>query len=144
MLLYVTTWLKITNDGKKILVYCSDVSGAFDRVCSARLLAKLASLGLHRDLFGVVKSWLNERQAFVVVAGARSAGSALSKMVYQGTVFGPSLWNSFVGDASIVFECAGFCIVIYANNFNAFKPYHRSLSNTAILVDLRSRQLELY
>ena len=83
-------------------------------------------------------------EAFVVVAGARSAGSALSNMVYQGTVFGPSLWNSFVGDASIVFECAGFCIVIYANDLNAFKPYHRSLSNTAILADTRSRQVELH
>ena len=57
VLLYVATWLKMVNDGKKIGVYCSDVSGAFDRVCGARLLNKLASLGLHRDLYGVVKSW---------------------------------------------------------------------------------------
>ena len=74
MLLYVATWLKMLNDDKKIGVYCSDVSGAFDPVCSARLLAKLASLGLHRDLVGVVKSWLRERQAFVVVASVGRQG----------------------------------------------------------------------
>ena len=55
VLLYVATWLKMLNDGNKIGLYCSDVSGAFDRVCAARLLYKLASLGLHRDLYGVVK-----------------------------------------------------------------------------------------
>ena len=70
-------------------VYCSDVSGAFDRVSAARLLDKLSALGLHRDLFGTVQSWLRDRQAFVVVAGDRSAGSVLSKIVYQGTVWVP-------------------------------------------------------
>ena len=91
-----------------------------------------------------MKTWIRERQAFVVVGGARSAGTALSNIVYQGTVLGPSLWNAFVGDTSIVFESVGLCIVIYANDLNAFKAYHRSLSNTAILADLRSRQPELH
>ena len=65
-------------------------------------------------------------------------------MVYQGAVFGPSLWNAFVGDAAIVFESAGFCIVIYADDLNAFKAYDRSMSNNVILADLRSRQAELH
>ena len=88
MLLYVTTWLKLRNGSKTNLLYCSDVNGALDRVCAARLLDKLASLGLHGDLLGVVKSWLRYRQAFVVVAGPRFSGSVLSNMVDQGTVFG--------------------------------------------------------
>ena len=50
VLLYVATWLSMLNAGKKIGVYCSDVSGAFDRASAERLLDKLASLGLHRDL----------------------------------------------------------------------------------------------
>jgi len=109
VLVYVVTWLRMLNDGKKVGVYCSDVSGAFDRVSAERLLDKLASLGLHRDLFGVVRSWLRDRRAFVVVAGERSKGSLLSDMVYQGTVWGPSLWNAFVGDVSVVFVSVVFC-----------------------------------
>ena len=58
VMLYVATWLTMLNNRKKVGVYCSDVSGAFDRVCAARLLQKLAALGLHRDLFGTVQSWL--------------------------------------------------------------------------------------
>ena len=65
-LLYVATWLSMLNDTKKIGVYCSDVSGAFDKVSAARLLEKLASLGLHRDLFGTVQSWLRDCKAFVM------------------------------------------------------------------------------
>ena len=56
VLLYVASWLTMLNDGLKVGVYCSDVSGAFDRVSAARLLDKLSALGLHRDLFGTVQS----------------------------------------------------------------------------------------
>ena len=108
------------------------------------MLDKLASLGLHRDLFCVVRSWLRDRRAFVVVAGERSKGSLLSDMVYQGTVWGPSLWNAFVGDVPVVFVSAVFFIVIYADDLNAFKAYDRVLSNGLVFEDLRSRQSELH
>ena len=37
---YVITWISMLNDRKKVGVYCSDVSGAFDRVFAKRLLDK--------------------------------------------------------------------------------------------------------
>ena len=40
------SWISGFNDGKKFGVYCSDVSGAFDRVPSGRVIAKLAAKGL--------------------------------------------------------------------------------------------------
>ena len=141
---YVVTWISMLNDRKKIGVYCSDVSGAFDRVSARRLLDKLAPHGLNADLFAVVQSWLRDRDAFVVVAGQRSSGTKLSNMVYQGTVWGPTLWNVFVGDASIVFESAGFSVVIYADDINAHKAYDRSISNVSVFEDLRCRQRELH
>ena len=73
VLLYVASWFIMWSDGLKVGVYCSDVSGAFDRVSAARLLDKLPAPGLHCDLFGMVQSWLRDRQAFVPVAGDRSA-----------------------------------------------------------------------
>ena len=62
-----------------------------------------------------------------------STGSVLSKMVFQGTVWGPTLWNAFVGDASCVFLSAGFYIIIYGDDFNAFKAYDRNVSNSTVL-----------
>ena len=94
--------------------------------------------------FGTVPSWLRDRQAFVVVAGDRSTGSVLSNIVFQGSVWGPTLWNAFVGDASCVFLSAVFCIIIYADDLNAFKAYDRNVSNSTVLSELRTRQLELH
>ena len=65
-------------------------------------------------------------------------------MVFQGTVFGPTLWNVFVGDAALVFESVGFSVIIYADDVNAWKAYDKSISNEAILEDLRGRQEELH
>ena len=36
-----TTWIKAMSNRDKIVVYCSDVAGAFDRVSSERLLEQL-------------------------------------------------------------------------------------------------------
>ena len=71
MLLYVATWFSMLNDGKKVGVYRSDASGAFDKLSTTRLLETIVSLGLHRDLFGIVQRWLRDRKAFVGVAGDR-------------------------------------------------------------------------
>ena len=43
VLLDVATLLSMLNVWKKIGVYCSDVSGAYDRVSAERLLDKLAT-----------------------------------------------------------------------------------------------------
>ena len=39
------TWVSALASGKKIAIYCSDVSGAFDRVRMTRLVAKLTQKG---------------------------------------------------------------------------------------------------
>ena len=51
-------WLNGLNARRKIAVLCSDVSGAFDRVCRKRLLKKLRKMGLHSKIIAVVESWL--------------------------------------------------------------------------------------
>ena len=78
------------------------------------------------------------------MAGAYSDGSILSNMAFQGTVWGPSLWNVFVGDAAVVFESAGFTVVMYADDVNAFKAYPSSMSNACALADMKLRQAELH
>ena len=104
----VTSWLLAMAQGNKIALYCSDVSGAFDRVDSFRLRNKLLALGMHFRLVRVIESWLRSRTARVVVSGAQSESIDMSDMVYQGTVWGPSLWNTFYSDAALAIRMAGF------------------------------------
>ena len=65
--LYVLHWILTFNSGNKVGIYCSDVAGAFDRVSAAILLRKLRSFGLKENVIGVIKSWLRDRQAFVLL-----------------------------------------------------------------------------
>lgn len=83
------TWIIALGTGRKIAVYCSDVSGAFDRVSLQRLVAKLRKKGLHPQLIAVMTPWLQKRFAHVVVSGESSKEMILSNMVFQGTVTGP-------------------------------------------------------
>ena len=131
--LYVLSWIHALNAGCKVGVYCSDVSGAFDRVSSERLLLKLSSLNLDVKLIEVIRSWLRDRSGYVVVAGTKSRRMPLRNMVYQGTVWGPSLWNTFFGDCVCSIDCLGFQVVIYADDCKAFKFFDRAVPDATIL-----------
>ena len=98
VLFYVLSWIAGLNEGNNIGIYCSDVSGAFDRVDSELLLRKLESFGLNAKLISVIRSWLQQRQGFVIVNGEKSDPMRLFDMVFQGTVWGPILWNVYFGD----------------------------------------------
>ena len=47
LLFLVCSWLQILADGGRIGLYCSDVSGAFDRVSASYLIDKLRRLSIH-------------------------------------------------------------------------------------------------
>ena len=77
LLLNVATWLQAFEHREAVLLYCSDVSGAFDRVPSDRLRQKLFLTGMHPKLFAVLSDWLRGRESSVVVKGSESEWGAL-------------------------------------------------------------------
>ena len=102
-------------------VYCSDVSGAFDKVCADRIAAKLATLHLHPRVHALLASWLAPRRPRVVVEGAFSQPRVLSNSMFQGTVSAPVLWNCFYADASIAVQRQGFIDIFFADDLNCTK-----------------------
>ena len=84
------------------------MSGAFDRVDLDRMGAKLVARGIHPKLIKFFLSWLGNRIAKVVVGGRYSHELMQRNMVYQGTVWGPSLWNLFFEDARHAITTKGF------------------------------------
>ena len=137
-------WIEALNIGDKIGIYCSDVSGAFDRVPASRLIGKLASFGVDKRVLAVVQSWLRPRRAYVVVAGSNAREMKLSDMVFQGTVWGPGLWNTYFGDSQLALHTLGFSVVVYADDLNCFRRYKSHLSNEIILEELREAQVALH
>ena len=144
ILLYVLSWIGSLNRGERIGVYCSDVSGAFDKVDADRLMQKLSTMGLSAQMLRVIRSWLRERRGHVVVGGEKSRTMNLKDMVFQGTVWGPPLWNSFFGDCVAAIHACGFQVVIYADDCNAFKAFPIGRSNGLILDELRQCQQSLH
>ena len=76
------------NKLRKVGVYCSDVSGAFDKVEMTRMVRKLRATGLHESLIATFESWLRTRPANMRVSGDKSETIDLANMVFQGTVWG--------------------------------------------------------
>jgi len=84
----VITWLLGFQSRQKFGLYCSDVSGAFDRVDASRLEIKLVAKGFRVDVLRVIVSWLRKRTAHGIVGGAQSEPMELLNQVFQGTVWG--------------------------------------------------------
>ena len=95
----VLWWLDAFNSGKKIAMYSSDVSGAFDKVSSDRLRLKLERKGWPSKAIQLFRFWLRYRNAKIVVDGEASDSEKLSNMVFQGTFWGPIFRNEFFEDA---------------------------------------------
>ena len=141
-------WLLFLEQGYAVGVYCSDVSGAFDRVSRERLCAKLDTLGLHPDALGFLKSWLDDRMSQVVLGGAASLAELLADSVYQGTVLGPPLWNLFFADARQALQKGNFSETVFADDLNCWKRYlldkNSATPHGAALTNLQEAQQELH
>jgi hypothetical protein len=126
--LLVLRWIDALDKGRKVLVYCSDVSGAFDKVSKNRLMQKLEAKGIHPKLLKLISSWLEPRSASVVVGGTKSEPFRIQNMVYQGTVLGPQLWNLYFEDAYKAIREFMFDEIVFADDLNAYRIVPASTS----------------
>ena len=140
----VITWLLGFQRGQKFGLHCSDVSGAFDKVDAGRLQKKLKAKGFREDVLKVIVSWLRMRTAHVVVGGSKSKPMELLNQVFQGTVWGPPLWNLFFEDAGLCLEVISFVAMVFADDLNAFKHFLNSIENDQIIAEIDIAQNGLH
>ena len=72
-----------------------DISKAFDRVWHAGLLHKLKSYGISGQIFGLISSFLSNRQFWVVLDGKSSQEYPVNAGVPQGFILGPTLFSFY-------------------------------------------------
>ena len=140
----VLAWLAAFKEKASIALYMSDVSGAFDRVSACRLLDKLRAKGMPDDLIKVIQSWLRQRSARVIVGGQESGNMALENMVFQGTVWGPPLWNSFYADSRRPIRMSEFSEIIFADDLNAWRKYDAATTHQTMIKAMTGCQEELH
>jgi hypothetical protein len=142
--LNVLFWITGFTSGRRIGLYCSDVSGAFDRVGVSRLMRKLAAKGLHPRLLKLISSWLEERTYVVIVDGSAGSPGPLRNSVFQGTVWGPPLWNCHYEDARLAINLQDFVETIFADDLNCFKAFPATVSDSDIQEGLTVCQQSLH
>ena len=138
-LLFILTsdWLMAMHVGRKIGIFLSDISGAFDRVRAARLIGKALKKGVGSKMGKFIAGYLEPRIARVVVDGVFSDDFEIADQVFQGTVLGPPLWNLFFADIQNIITSSGAHNSVYADDLNAYKQYQGEESNLDIVADLQ-------
>ena len=120
----------------KIGAYLSDISGAFDRVFKIYLLAKLYEAGVGTKYLNFLDSYLAPGKGRVVVQGAASQEFVIDDSVFQGTVLGPPLWNTFFADVSVPAASTGGQEAVFADGLNVFQLFDRLASEDTVLQKL--------
>ena len=77
-----------------------DISKAFDRVWHAGLLHKLKSYGISGQIFGLISSFLSNRQLWVVLDGKSSQEYPVNAGVPQGSIIERTLFLLYINDLS--------------------------------------------
>ena len=140
----VLTWICIFGKKRKVPVYYSDVFEAFDKVNCQRPIQKLRTRCVPDDILMVIESWLSEWKVSMAVGGEFSQNMQISNMIYQGTVFGPPIWNALYADAAIAVNLYGVLEIMFADDLNCFKNFGLSLDNIALVQDMTRCQQELH
>ena len=78
-----------------------DLSKAFDTINHELLLAKLNAYGFDKNSLEILRNYLNIRWQSTKINTTFSSWSALLKVVSQGSVLGPILFNIFLNDLSL-------------------------------------------
>ena len=136
MALLVCRWLWAFDNGYKVCIYLSDISGAFDRVDRDILIEYLRRWGISEPMRRFLYSYLAPRAASVVAQGHVSESFTIEDEVFQGTVLGPPLWNVFFREIDDTIKCCLFRVAKFADDLAAYGNYYSSISNSQIQEDL--------
>ena len=104
---------RVFNKSEAIRAVTLDISKASDRVWQAGLLHKLESYGISGQVFGLISSFLNNRQLQVVLVGKSSQEYPVNAGVPQGFILGPTLFLLYINNLPDEVICD---IAIYADD----------------------------
>jgi len=94
--------------GLKCCLLALDIEGAFDNAWHPGILARLWKLKCLSNTYSMVRDFLSDRTAHVILGNSFSSKS-VTKGCPQGLVSGPTLWNIIISDLiALLFNAPNF------------------------------------
>ena len=100
-----------------------DISKAFDRVWHAGLLHKRKTYGISGQIFGLISSFLSDRQLHVVLDEKSSQEYLVNAGVPQGSILGPTFFQLYINDLPDDVICN---IAIYADDTTLYSKCNQA------------------
>ena len=100
-----------------------DIYNAFDRISHVGFLQKLKSYGISGHIFGLISSFLSNRQLRVVLDGKSSQEYPVNAGVPQGFIFAATLFLLYINDLPDDVICH---ISIYADDTTLYSKCERA------------------
>ena len=110
--------LKAWEDGEHCLGVFIDFRKAFDTVDHCILLSKLEHLGIRGSSLELLRSYLSNRNQYVVFNGTESPQQQISVGVPQGSILGPLFFLLYINDLSRA--STFFKYILFADDTNIF------------------------
>ena len=122
--------------GNKVGIYLSDIAAAFDCVFKQYMLVKCRRAGASDCFLTFLSEFVAPRRASVIVDGVSSDSFTIEDMAFQGTHFGPPLWNIYFADVSGPAASNGAKPAKFADGLNTYKFYPSDTALEVVLSDL--------
>ncbi|MCP4585470.1 reverse transcriptase family protein, partial [Pseudoalteromonas sp.] len=115
-------WTAALDKGYCVDVLYMDFQKAFDTVPHAKLIQKLAALGIRGKLLSWIRSYFMDRKQAVKIGSKLSRWRDITSGVPQGSVLGPLFFILFINDLVELLP-AGVTIKLYADDAKIYVIY---------------------
>ena len=113
-------WTKFLELGGQVDVIYTDFEKAFDKVPHRRLINKLKSYKINKNIIDWIEAFLTTRKQRVKINGVFSQWQKVISGVPQGTILGPLLFIIYIND--LINNCSkGSKLYLYADDAKIFK-----------------------
>jgi hypothetical protein len=111
-----------------------DIAGAFNNAWHPGILARLWELNCPRNIYSIVKDFLQDRSAHIRLGDAASS-KRVTRGCPQGSVLGPTLWNIIISDLiTLLSKARNLEIVAFADDILLMiqSPSHPAVLATVV------------